>query len=166
MLGRAKSLTQRANRLLTNRPPLTATGGLAAHIYSDLKDATESGALPYEPSRTRDAMTTRVKPAVVVAWARARGYPIPAAMEHLDAGSTAISTPKAEYSTPWLAILNAAIAEFFSPRRNPDAKKDEVVDWIKARARDAEIRYSKNIADAIFTVIKPPDHDPRQRRTR
>lgn len=68
------------------------------------------------------------------------------------------------YSTPVLAVLNAAITEFFEPRRNPDAKKEEVVKWIKSRMLDAGLADSDNIAAAIFTIIKPENHDPRKRR--
>jgi hypothetical protein len=68
------------------------------------------------------------------------------------------------YSTPTLVILNGAISEFFEPRRDRDAKREEVVDWIKAKMIAAEMADSENIAAAIFTIIKPADHHPRKRR--
>lgn len=68
------------------------------------------------------------------------------------------------YSTPVLAVLNAAITEFFEPRRNPDAKREEVVKWIKSKMLDAGLADSDNIAAAIFTIIKPENHDPKKRR--
>jgi hypothetical protein len=72
--------------------------------------------------------------------------------------------PISIYSTDWLAIQNATITRFFSPRRNPDAKREEVVDWIISEAARAGLQESKNIAVAIFTIIKPDDHDPKKKR--
>ncbi len=71
---------------------------------------------------------------------------------------------KPRYSTPLIAIMDKAIAEFFDPRRNPDAKKDEVVPWIKEQMTAEKMRDSNNMATAIFTIIMPPDHDPKKRR--
>lgn len=68
------------------------------------------------------------------------------------------------YSTSWLFIQWAATAEFFEPRKTVDAKKEEVVDWIIGKAKQAGLPCSKNIAEAMFTIIKPHDHDPRKRR--
>jgi hypothetical protein len=72
------------------------------------------------------------------------------------------STPN--YSTAYLQIMEKAINEFFCPRRNPDAKKHEVVEWIKSEMAKAELGDSENIAKTMFTIIKPPDHNPRKRR--
>ncbi len=74
------------------------------------------------------------------------------------------SDGKPIYSTDLISILNAAIAEFFEPRRNVDARKDEVVEWIKSKMVAAGLVGSDNIAEAMFTIIKPEDHDPRKRR--
>lgn len=74
------------------------------------------------------------------------------------------SVEKTGYSTPHLAILNAAIAEFFEPRRERDAKREEVVGWIKSKMTAFGMADSDNIAQAIFTIIKPVDHAPRKRR--
>lgn len=68
------------------------------------------------------------------------------------------------YSTPWLTIQQAAIVEFFNPRRNHDAKSGEVVEWIKRQAKNTGLPESDNIAQAIFTIIKPKDHDPKKTR--
>lgn len=70
----------------------------------------------------------------------------------------------AAYSTPYIAIMNAAIAEFFAPRRNVDAAKPEVAAWVMKQMEISGITPSNNIAEAIFTIIKPFDHDPRKRR--
>lgn len=80
--------------------------------------------------------------------------------------TTAALQPKTKlhYSTPWLTIQDAAIAEFFNPRRNPDSKKDEVVKWISLKAASAGLQESRQIAEAIFTMIKPEDHDPKKKR--
>lgn len=74
------------------------------------------------------------------------------------------SGEKTSYSTPHLVILNDAIAEFFEPRRERDAKKEEVVGWIKSKMTAFGMTDSENIAQAIFTIIKPVDHDPKKRR--
>ena len=68
------------------------------------------------------------------------------------------------YSTPHLTIMQSAIAEFFEPRHDVDAKKPEVVEWIKGQMTAAGMTDSDNIAQAMFTIIKPSDHDPRKRR--
>jgi hypothetical protein len=68
------------------------------------------------------------------------------------------------YSTKWLEIQQAAIAEFFSPRREVDAMKEVVVPWIESKAIKAGIKNPKNVAKAIFTIIKPEDHNPKIRR--
>lgn len=68
------------------------------------------------------------------------------------------------YATQHLVILNAAIAEFFEPRRDRDAKREEVVDWIKSKMTASGMADSDNIAQAMFTIIKPFDHDPKKRR--
>lgn len=68
------------------------------------------------------------------------------------------------YSTPWLGVTQAAIVEFFEPRRRQDAKKEEVVEWIKKHAASVGLSDSGRIAEAIFTIIKPSDHNPRKRR--
>lgn len=81
-----------------------------------------------------------------------------------EGASTWGSEEKAGYSTPHLVILNAAIAEFFERRRDRDAKREEVVDWIKSKMTASGMADSDNIAQAIFTIIKPVDHDPRKRR--
>lgn len=72
--------------------------------------------------------------------------------------------PWGDYQTPLLKILAAAVTEFFEPRRTRDAKKEEVVEWIKKRMETAGLSPSDNLAEAIFTIIKPADHNPRQRR--
>lgn len=68
------------------------------------------------------------------------------------------------YSTAWMNIQQSSIAKFFNPRRNPDAKKEEVVEWIKSAALAAGLPDSQNIASTIFTIIKPENHDPKKKR--
>jgi hypothetical protein len=70
----------------------------------------------------------------------------------------------ATYSTKWLEVQQAAIAEFFSPRHEVDAKRDEVISWIETKAEELKIREPNRIAASIFTIIKPEDHSPRKRR--
>lgn len=72
--------------------------------------------------------------------------------------------PDDTYSTKWLEIQQAAITQFFNPRRNPDAKKEEVISWINSRAANSGLVESNNIASTIFTIIKPENHDPKKKR--
>lgn len=85
-------------------------------------------------------------------------------LRKLLASGTPATSAKVMYSTPTLAILNATVKEFFEPRRDKDAKKEEVVEWIKEQMKAAKMVDSDNVAAAIFTIIKPVDHDPRRRR--
>ncbi len=73
------------------------------------------------------------------------------------------SVEKSLYSTPWLTIQNAAISKFFNPRPSQDAKSDEVLAWINEEAKIG-IGPSDNVAKAIFTIIKPLDHNPKIKR--
>ena len=73
--------------------------------------------------------------------------------------------PLKAYSTPYIEIMNATIAEFFEPRRNPDAKKFEIVEWVRERMKEAKLPESESMATAIFTISKPSDHDPRKQRS-
>jgi len=80
-----------------------------------------------------------------------------------DVASGTPSIFDSSYSTPWLDIVNRA-THFFNPRRKPDPKREEVVAWIKSEARKAGLLESNNIAVAIFTIIKPNYHHPREKR--
>jgi len=69
-----------------------------------------------------------------------------------------------EYTTPYIDVMRDAISNFFEPRHNVDAKSDEVESWIAKRLEAEGIEGSKRIASAMFTIIKPSDHNPRKRR--
>ncbi len=66
--------------------------------------------------------------------------------------------------TPLHELTIKAIKEFFSPRKSIDAKKEEVVEWIVNNGKTLSPPVSVNIAEAIFTIIRPIDHNPRKRR--
>lgn len=68
------------------------------------------------------------------------------------------------YSTPLLKLQKTAIDEFYSRRRAVDPTKDEVVEWLTSKERKLDFTVSANVAEAMFTIIKPKDHDPRKRR--
>lgn len=72
---------------------------------------------------------------------------------------------QSNYTTDLLGILNLTINEFFNPRRSIDAKKDEITEWIKSKGKELKINVSDNVADSIFTIIKPNDHNPKIKRT-
>lgn len=73
------------------------------------------------------------------------------------------ATKSNSYSTAYIEVLQEAISQFFEPRHDVDPKKAEVVEWVNGRLADMGMP-SENIAQAIFTIIKPPDHSPRKRR--
>ena len=92
--------------------------------------------------------------------------------EYLEASTAQLPKPQESnigaisntHETPLMRIMQGAISEFFRPEREIDSKKDEVVTWIKAEMTKAGILDSNNIAEAMFTVIKPADHNPKKRR--
>jgi hypothetical protein len=75
-----------------------------------------------------------------------------------------IEVPDLEYETELLRVQRLAISEFFNPRRNVDAKKEEVKLWVKDKGRELDLNVSDNVAEAIFTIIKPRDHNPKIKR--
>lgn len=68
------------------------------------------------------------------------------------------------HTTKWLEIQKAAIREFFYPRPELDVKSEVVIPWIEEEAKKAGLTGSNRIASAMFTMIKPEDHDPRNKR--
>jgi hypothetical protein len=66
--------------------------------------------------------------------------------------------------TPLISILIEAIHQHFPEGREIDPKKASVVEWILEKAKKEGITESKNIADAIFTIIKPLNHNPKKRK--
>ena len=101
------------------------------------------------------------KPADAIHWASPKFPKFPFMGEHEEPVQN-FAAPI--YSTSWLTIQQATINQFFKPRRDPDAKKEEIVEWIKATATKAGLTVSTNIATAIFTIIKPENHDPKKKR--
>lgn len=72
--------------------------------------------------------------------------------------------PAVNYTTIYMDIMHQAIATFFEPRQRLDAKREQVETWIAERLEAAGTEGSKHIARAMFTIIKPSDHNPRKRR--
>lgn len=93
-------------------------------------------------------------------WGLPDAFPLPLDVQANEHGAEV----KPCYSTKWLEIQQAAIAQFFNPRRYPDAKKGEVIEWINTQAVSAGLGESNNIASTIFTIIKPENHDPKKKR--
>ena len=93
------------------------------------------------------------------------GVEVPTSLS-TESGDTFTVGPiqKIRYTTEYINIMEAAISKFFEPRRNVDARREEVVPWIKSLMCEKGLVDSNNIASAMFTIIKPPDHDPRKRR--
>lgn len=84
----------------------------------------------------------------------------------LNLNQTEVSSVTNEtiYSTSLLKIQDLAVNEFFYPRKSVDAKQEEVTDWIIHKGNEFDIIVSDNVASAMFTIIKPIDHNPRIRR--
>lgn len=80
--------------------------------------------------------------------------------------SLAQTTKDSVYETDLLKIQQLAILEFFNPRRAVDAKKDEVTQWVKDKGNELNLNVSDNVAEAIFTIIKPQDHNPKIKRVK
>ena len=78
--------------------------------------------------------------------------------------STQLEKPKDIYNTDLLDILNQAANQFFSPRKNLDAKKDEVTEWIINKGKEKKIEVAAHVAGVMFTIIKPNDHNPKIKR--
>tara|TARA_R110000772_G_scaffold127818_4_gene235214 strand:- start:42684 stop:43364 length:681 start_codon:yes stop_codon:yes gene_type:complete len=69
-----------------------------------------------------------------------------------------------EYSTVYMDIMHETIAKFFEPRRSRDPSKYEVKAWIAGRLASEGMDASDRIAGAMFTIIKPKDHNPKKKR--
>lgn len=80
------------------------------------------------------------------------------------AGRVQLAFNDDSYSTPLLELQKAAIFEFYSQPRVVDPKKNDVVEWLFAAAKELDLPLSDNVADAMFTIIKPKDHNPKKRR--
>lgn len=168
----------------TETPPLSI--GAQFHQYSVLKSFSDNLTCLKQVTEIlhRSAIGDRASPKQWAEYARAKGLlphemyltlvdnsPLLALLEPSDAtepisqsGMEPVAQLAQPYSTSWLTIQNAAIAQFFNPRRNPDPKREEVIEWINAKAEKTGLRESQNIAKAIFTIIKPENHDPKKRR--
>lgn len=111
---------------------------------------------------------TVVKISLIAEWIFSRKWETPEGFNRLGTDEFQIIDKPivrlSNYSTPWLDLINAATKEFFNPRRNPDAKRDEVIEWLKQQAIKSGLPDSGNIASAIFTIIKPENHDPKKKR--
>lgn len=105
-------------------------------------------------------------PSYYIKWAQGKNIHIPWLKLAYENGFIAGTDGRkqVDYDTPLLSILNSAIIEFFEPRRERDPKKEEVVERIKMMMIAAGLPESTNTAEAIFTIIKPVDHDPKKRR--
>lgn len=68
------------------------------------------------------------------------------------------------YTTPLMEIQKAAIAEFFYPPHSYDAKQEDFVAWVIQKGVDTNTSVSKNIAEAMFTIIKPLNHSTKNKK--
>ncbi len=68
------------------------------------------------------------------------------------------------YTTDLLNVLTESMNAIFPEDRKIDPKKEIAVEEIIKLGQTKDVYVSKNIAEAIFTIIKPENHDPRKRR--
>lgn len=90
---------------------------------------------------------------------------LPLTTREVATASDSIDPPSSidpPYTTPWIEVMRSAILQFFHPRPPRDPKRDEVVSWIKNEAQKRGWDASDNVAQAVFTIIKPEDHNPRK----
>lgn len=134
-------------------------GGRVAHIYANLKDATDTGILEFFESRTNAIVGRRVRPWDAIQWAKARGEPIP---EFLNGVPQPKPEPKpAEkpltttepHVSPKLATLIQAARKFWSNASRDDRtthpNNDEVAKWLVDRG------FSNGLAEKGATIIRP-----------
>ena len=72
--------------------------------------------------------------------------------------------PVPEYTTDYMDIMHQAVAAFFEPRHRHDPTKESVTAWIAERMADAGLEVSNKLCGAMFTIIKPSDHNPKKDR--
>jgi hypothetical protein len=63
-----------------------------------------------------------------------------------------------------LILQIAAHDHFYNPRRDPDAKKVEVVEWLMSEGKRMGLQVSNNKASVIFGMVKAQDHNPKKKR--
>ena len=128
----------------------------------DYSQSADKAIASYAPSSFIDwALSKRIRPPWLD-WAIQKNLYTPE--QEASQNKTGTVTLTTTYSTKWLEIQQAAILEFFSPRREVDAMKEVVVPWIVSKAEKAGIRNPTNVATVMFTIIKPEDHNPKIRR--
>jgi hypothetical protein len=171
------------SRLLTERP--SGFKPIFDQMVNDAKDIecdgvesdelegeyfTEYTLMTYKPEwidkRTEDDwLSTEVSRLVIIKWAKANKLDVSfLGNDVLSESETSKISTRLEYTTDLLLILNLAINEFFNPRNSQDAKQEEVSEWIENKGKELKITVSKNVADAMFTIIKPHDHNPKIKR--
>jgi hypothetical protein len=72
---------------------------------------------------------------------------------HREPAATAPTGPTG-YTTPYLELMRAAIAQFGITETRQD-KKENIVDWLLTKEIDGE-PISRNLADAMATLIRLP----------
>ena len=91
-------------------------------------------------------------------------YAIEKGLYESSENKSSASAIETSYETDLLKLLNLAVSQFFNPRRISDAKKEDVTQWLKDKGDELNIVVSDNVADSIFTIIKPKNHNPKIRR--
>ena len=113
-----------------------------------------------------------IEPPICLPDWKGSGYPVAENKEGQDDGLQAVqngsqaqtATSNDFYTTPLLDLQKAVIEKFYSQPRVVDPKKETVLLEIFDTAKKLGIDLSDNVAEAMFTIIKPKDHNPKKRR--
>jgi len=110
-------------------------------------------------------------PSYYIEWALSKNikihwleYAIEKGLYKSSENKSSASTIEPSYETELLKLLNLAVSQFFNPRKPLDAKQEEVTQWLKNKGQELDVYVSDNVAEAIFTIIKPKDHNPKIKR--
>ena len=117
----------------------------------------------------QDCTLRSINLVIFAKWATTIGWEIPPKLEsighkYVDDVVNVETLPQVAYTTDLLDILNLAVIEFFNPRHDVDAKAENIYEWLEIKGKEKKIDISENIAHAMFTIIKPHNHNPKKRR--
>ncbi len=68
------------------------------------------------------------------------------------------------FDSKYLRLLKSAKDLLFEPERVQDPKRKDAKKVIYSLAKEQRIEVSENVVSAIFTIIKPDDHNPKKRK--
>ena len=144
--------------------------------YYNSKEQEDLSDLISRAISAKELPARKLPPGKLLAYLRAKKVAVPPGLAVAVEGLLPAPKPSApvpqapagpldsSYSSPWLEVARGAIEEFYAPRRNPDAKSEEVIAWIVNKAKESGIALPGSTAKTLFTILKPVDHDPKNKR--